>query len=62
MMRRQQVYWKRLVVKTATWLLSEVMINCAGLDDLAAYSEFLFERDVFLEAATPSITLVQAQF
>ena len=28
------------------WLSAEIILNCVGLDDLADYSEFIFERDI----------------
>jgi hypothetical protein len=42
--------WKRLLQKTAIWLLVEVMMNLTGLDTLADFSEFLFDmRPVALQ-------------
>ncbi|EAW35941.1 hypothetical protein [Lyngbya sp. PCC 8106] len=43
-----QVRWKKLITKTLIWLLAELLLNLIGLDDLADYSEFLFERDVII--------------
>jgi hypothetical protein len=37
---------KKSVVKIMIWLAAEIMLNLAGLDDLADYSEFVFERSV----------------
>lgn len=42
--------WKKvctnLLVKTTFWLLTEVVLNLAGLDDLANYGEFVFGREI----------------
>lgn len=35
--------WKALIIRTTVWLAAEIMLNMIGLDDLADYSEFLFE-------------------
>ncbi|ERT08991.1 hypothetical protein M595_1051 [Lyngbya aestuarii BL J] len=43
-----QVRWKKLITKTLIWLLAELLLNLIGLDDLADYSEFLFERNVII--------------
>jgi hypothetical protein len=39
-----QIRWKKLVIQSLIWLASEVLLTVAGLDDLADYSEFLFEK------------------
>jgi short-subunit dehydrogenase len=31
-------------MKVIVWLAAEIILNCVGLDDLADYSEFVFER------------------
>lgn len=41
-----QVKWKKLLIKTALWLLAEIWLNFLGMDDIADYSEFVFERDL----------------
>ena len=38
------VRWKKMFVLLATWAIAEVMLNCVGLDDLADYGEFVFDR------------------
>lgn len=43
-----QVRWKKLITQTLIWLLAELLLNFLGLDDLADYSEFLFERNVII--------------
>lgn len=42
-MKRQ---WKKAIVKCTVSLLAEIVLNLLGLDDLAAYSEFIFEREI----------------
>ena len=34
----------RIVTKAVFWLTTEITLNCIGLDDLADYSEFVFEK------------------
>ena len=35
--------WKSILLRTTVWLAAEVMLGIIGLDDLADYSEYLFE-------------------
>lgn len=35
--------WNVLITKLAVWLLLELTLNLLGLDQLADYSEFLFQ-------------------
>ncbi len=41
-----QIRWKALIVKTTIWLAIEICLNFLGLDSLADYSEFIFQRDI----------------
>ncbi len=43
-----RVRWRKLITQILIWLLAELLLNFIGLDDLADYSEFLFERDVII--------------
>ena len=45
-----QVKWKKLLAKTVIWLAAEILLNFLGVDDLADYGEFIFDRNfvVFL--------------
>lgn len=36
--------WKTLFVQVVVWAVSEVALTCAGMDDLADYSEFILDR------------------
>jgi preprotein translocase subunit SecG len=40
--------WKRLLVKTTVWLAAEIILNLLGLDNLADYSEFVYEHEVIV--------------
>ena len=42
--------WKKGIIKTLVWVSAEILLNCLGIDDLADYSEFIFERH-FSESA-----------
>lgn len=44
--------WKNLMFRTTVWIVAEILLNVIGLDDLADYSEFVFEGHL-VEAATP---------
>ncbi|MDJ0511708.1 MAG: hypothetical protein QNJ64_21040 [Crocosphaera sp.] len=39
------ITYKKLITRIFVWLLFEVSLNCLGLDDLADYGEFIFERN-----------------
>ncbi|MBE9143161.1 hypothetical protein [Planktothrix mougeotii] len=34
-------------LKLIVWIFTEILLNFLGLDDLADYSEFLFEKTVY---------------
>ena len=36
--------YQALVIRIVIWILSEIVLNYAGIDELADYSEFLFDR------------------
>jgi hypothetical protein len=40
-----QVHYKKVLFDLAFWLITEVILNLVGLDDLANYSEFIFAND-----------------
>jgi hypothetical protein len=39
-------YWQRLITKTTFWVAVELLLNVTGLDNLADYSEFVFEKHI----------------
>lgn len=41
-----QVKWKSLITRLCFWLIAEIILNFLGNDDMADYSEFIFERDL----------------
>ena len=36
------------IAKTVIWLAAEILLNFLGIDDLADYSEFVFENNALL--------------
>ncbi len=36
--------WQKALFKITVWLMAEILLNIMGLDDLADYSEFVFEK------------------
>lgn len=36
---------KKFLVKITFWLLAEIWLNFVGLDNIADYSEYIFERN-----------------
>ncbi len=36
---------KKVLTRVFLWLLFEISLTCLGLDDLADYGEFIFERN-----------------
>ncbi len=48
--------WKKLFVKTTVWLAAEIILNLIGLDNLADYSEFIYEQDVMILSQYPQPT------
>ena len=51
---------QRIWLKTATWLVAEIVLTLMGIDDLADYSEFVFELEVALGSQHPQSTLVSS--
>ena len=43
-----QVNWKNLLAKTIIWLAVEILLNFLGVDDLADYGEFIFQKDIVI--------------
>ena len=35
----------KLIAKMVIWLAAEILLNFLGIDDLADYSEFIFENN-----------------
>jgi hypothetical protein len=41
------IRWQKLLVKMSFWLATEIILNLVGIDDLADYSEFIYENKYF---------------
>ncbi len=53
-----KMQWKRLWVKATIWLVTEIILNTLGLDNLADYSEFLFEKELAIAMHQPHMAVV----
>lgn len=42
-MKTKQTQLKKILVRTSLWLATEIVLNFVGLDNLADYSEFVFD-------------------
>lgn len=43
--------WKTTLIKAIIWLTAEILLTIVGLDNLADYSEFVFEPNGYHEPA-----------
>jgi hypothetical protein len=51
--------WRKIIIEIAIWLVTEVLLNLAGLDDLGNYSEFVFaQKTIGLFNSTPIAMMV----
>ena len=46
-----KVRWKKLLTNLLFWLAIEIFLNSIGLDTLAAYGEFIFDRQTVVSPA-----------
>ncbi len=46
-----KIKWRKLLIIITIWLCSEVVLTLIGLDDLADYGEYLFEKPVLLTSS-----------
>lgn len=53
-----KMQWQRIWAKATFWLLTEIILNLLGLDNLADYSEFLFEQEVAIALRQPQMAVV----
>lgn len=53
MMNGQTTQW---VFNLILWVVVEVILNIVGLDDLATYSEFLFEQPIHIQVIVTNDT------
>lgn len=49
--------WREGLGKIAVWLMVEILLSFLGLDTLASYSEFLFERRVLAMNYLPELVV-----
>jgi hypothetical protein len=49
---------RKLIVEIVTWLLIEVVLNFAGLDDLGNYSEFVFAQKNITLVNSAAVTMM----
>ncbi|MEW6497954.1 MAG: hypothetical protein AB1589_36460 [Cyanobacteriota bacterium] len=54
--------WKKIWVKAVIWLVTEIILNLLGLDNLADYSEFLFEQEIAIAARNQHQIIAAAPF
>lgn len=40
-----EIKWKKLIFRVSVWLILEIFFNQIGIDTIADYSEFIFEKD-----------------
>ena len=43
--KKMKIRWKKLLTSSFVWLTAEICFNCLGLDTIADYSEFVFDRN-----------------
>ena len=43
-----KVQWQKMVVKITVWVVAEIILNLIGLDNVAEYTEFVFEQDMVI--------------
>jgi hypothetical protein len=53
--RQMLANWHHTLVKTAIWIAVEVCLDFVGLDNLADYSEFIWERYFSAPISTVSV-------
>ncbi len=50
--------WEKNVLKVSIWLFAEILLTFLGIDDLADYSEFVFEKTRHPHASSMSLILI----
>lgn len=51
-----QIKWKKLLAQIIFWLVTEIILNLLGLDNLADYGEFVFDKETIVSAAVLNLT------
>ena len=52
-----KVKWSKLVLKILVWLSTEIFLTALGLDNMADYSEFVFQYRALVQIAEASTPL-----
>lgn len=53
-----QTQWQKTLLQISFWLIIEILLNLLGLDNLADYSEFVFEqKTIALSSCVSEVTL-----
>ncbi|NEO88928.1 MAG: hypothetical protein F6K56_01050 [Moorea sp. SIO3G5] len=50
--------WNNVFLKVSTWLVAEIILNLIGLDNLADYGEFVFDKEVFISTSHHQVSRV----
>ncbi len=53
-----KVQWQKMVVKITVWVVAEIILNLIGLDNLANYTEFVYEQDMVILTDLYQIVIV----
>ena len=40
--------WRKVIIRLSIWLIAEIVLTCLGIDDLADYSEYLYQRNLIV--------------
>jgi hypothetical protein len=54
---QMKTQWQKIWVKAIAWLVVEIVLNLVGLDNLADYSEFIFEKEAAIAKLQPQATI-----
>ena len=52
-----EVKWSKLVLKIVVWLSAEIFLTALGLDNVADYSEFVFQSRALVQISETSTSL-----
>jgi hypothetical protein len=45
-----KIRWQKLFLTASLWLFTEFWFNLIGIDNLADYTEFIFEKTVIVQS------------
>lgn len=49
------IKWSKLVLKIVVWLSAEIFLTALGLDNIADYSEFVFQDGALVQIAKTNL-------